>query len=331
MRTPAGAVFVAVAVLFAAPAEAGLDLGMGKVAAKKGATVFDKAAAVEAKPAAPVSLQLSNVVIDGLDTYYQVPPSARGVIYFFHGTGGSAVNMSSNTEMRILAASALAQSHALVFLESTDRTAKQWTPTANPATNPDILHITAVRDYLRTSAGVSAQWPEYGVGMSNGGGYVPYAGYHFSYDAVAIYCAAGYDQVLQLADYAVPTFFMQAQNDTIVNNADIQTNYNLLVGKGVTTVLYTNNEEALTQERFTRIPGITTAESQGLFNSLIATGFIDADGAFLQSPRAVALGDVGVQYAAEFSDIKDQLYAVYAEHTFTSEFASQNLSFFSAQ
>ena len=160
----------------------------------------------------PVELNLTNMVIDNLDTYYQIPPNAKGVIYFYHGTGGSAGSSANQVETEIFEKAALARGYGLVFLESTNRTSKQWTATTDPTVSPDIQHIERVRSYLR-SVGLSAQIPEYGLGMSNGGGFVPYAGYYFKYRSVAIYCAAGYLTVFQKADYTIPTFFMVAEHD----------------------------------------------------------------------------------------------------------------------
>lgn len=282
-----------------------------------------------APKAAPPTLTLSKAIIDNLETYYQAPKTPIGVVYFFHGSGGSAVSFSQQVEGIYFASSALARGYYVVFLESANRQNKSWDPSGALSANKDLLHIQNVRNFLRNSIPNFSKLPEYAVGMSNGGGFAPFASYYFQFHAVAVYCASGYTTLFEQADYKIPVFYVAAENDSLVSNSATQANANLLKSKNIPVQYEINYEDALKADRFTRISGISLAQSNKIFSNLISSGYINSSGQFLKSPASVSMDEMGIEFYLVAPAIKDQLLAVYAEHQFTSEFSTQTLDFFS--
>ena len=105
------------------------------------------------------------------DVYYYFPPSSyRGVIVFFHGSGGDAREWTDlGAERRHFFDDAIADGYAVLAINSPDRVDKQWNLNMPLAPNPDLDAVEAILKSFQADGLIPAQIPIYGVGMSRGG------------------------------------------------------------------------------------------------------------------------------------------------------------------
>lgn len=80
---------------------------------------------------------------------YHFPPNHVGVIFRFHGSGGSWQTFFGSAEDRAFADRAVAAGYAVVAGNSADRVNNEWDYTNLPASNPDIKNVLAVIARLR--------------------------------------------------------------------------------------------------------------------------------------------------------------------------------------
>lgn len=277
----------------------------------------------------------SNIVpitteINGLQVVYHFPLSCKGVIYLYHGSGGSAMNWFTKTEGAIFIQMASQSGYATVASESHDRVDKKWNPLPpHGDSNLDLLQMKAVKKYLIDRGLISSNVREFGVGMSNGGGFVSLAGHILGYRAVGIYCASGYDLLYKQPEYKMPVIFNYAENDTIVSPSKIEKAIQYLKSKKILLQENLKKSEPLLPHRFSRIQGISIKQSREIFQAFQNNGYLDTHGYLIQNPR-----DSGWQaivpdaYKNHQNSIQEQLLVVYAEHQFMSDFTQKTLSFF---
>ncbi len=279
-------------------------------------------------PLSVASFSFETVVLDGLETFFRIPNAPKGVIYFFHGAVGGAKSFSRSIEGRAYAERAFKKGYAVVFVESVDRVERKWRPTLDLDRNAELKHISKIREYLQKYRSVPNTLDHFGVGMSNGGGFVPYAAYYFKFAAIGIYCAPGYSQVFEQTDYNIPVFYLRAANDSVVEAQKIQSNYDYLVSKRVSAELKLHTQGVVSASLFTKIPNVSSGQSLEIFNALITEGLIDSQGQFKRSPAGLSAGSLPTAYIGFFAGINELLLEAFAEHRFSSRYADLNLNFF---
>lgn len=264
---------------------------------------------------------------------YYFPPNLRGLVFRFHGSGGSGTTFFTKIEDRIAANDFVAAGFAVVALDSDDRVNKQWS-TALPPNNPDIINVQALIDSFIALGFITPNTPIFSSGMSNGGAFSPRVAYILQFKAAAIYCAAG-SSFVNITN--VPTIWGMAQNDGndgvgAAGNATALANSQTLRNRGIASQFNMNIASPVYLQRFARIPGLTLSDSQIIYNSLKNNGFLDRDNYQTQNPSTSGWQNfVPVVYAPFGDEIFDQLQAAYAEHKFYSDFNSRVVAFFNAQ
>ena len=126
-----------------------------------------------------------------------------GVIFRFHGTGGSASAMFNKDEDFTFARDAVAAGYAIAALDSTDRVNKQWDATVT-SNNVDVLNVQASINYL-TGLGLMAGAEMLGrdTELLWENGYGPRADARAQADVVLLWLVVG---VSLLADNALAGF-----------------------------------------------------------------------------------------------------------------------------
>jgi len=281
------------------------------------------------KTISPVTF--THTTIYGSQVYYNIPSSYRGILLAFHGTGGAAVNWTQEQAENINFCNyAVSNGYAMVITESKNRTTKQWDLSVN--NNVDIINIQVILDSLTINGILAPNKPLYGVGMSDGSAFCSLIAYEKGYNAEALYCLGGINNVFPLTK--VPTIWNMAVND-VTMDPNRQTaalaNYNKLLSRGIPCQYYVNPATPLYASRFTIIPAISAGGSTNIYNAFKSAGYINAKGFFNVDPMVNTAWPAAIPSpynpVAE-EPISDQLYVAYAQHKFYKDSNYRTISFF---
>lgn len=278
------------------------------------------------------TITFTNTVINGSQVYYYVPASYRGIVIPFHGAGGSASGwVSGSLENLNFVRYAAANGYAVVITESLDRTDKKWD--SSGAGSVDIANVDTIFASLQSSGIIASGKPVYGVGMSQGSGFLSLISSVKSYKAAALYCLGGIDQVFNTS--TVPTIWNMARKDITEDPNRLttaQANYNKLQSRGIASSYYVNEPTPLYTTRFTIALGIDAAGSTAIFNALKAAGYIDANNYLTLDPRVSQAwySSVPAPYntGAYIPNIEDQLYVAFTQHKFYKDSNFRTIDFF---
>ncbi len=278
------------------------------------------------------NITFTNVVINGSQVYYYVPPVYRGIILPFHGATGSATGWTSNQLENVnFCRYAASNGYALVITESKDRVNKVWD--ASGANSIDIANIDVIISSLETSGIIAANKPKYGVGMSQGSGFCSLITFVKNYKASALYCLGGIDQIFNTS--TIPTIWNMARKDITEDPNRLTTanaNFQKLQQRTIPSQYYVNEPTPLNINRFTIVPGITTAGSLSIFNALKNAGYLDANNYFNIDPRVSSVWQSSIpapyNTAAFVPAIDDQMYVVFTQHKFYKDSNYRTIAFF---
>lgn len=277
------------------------------------------------------AINFTNVIINGSQVYYYIPPTYRGIILPFHGAGGNAIGwISNNLENLEFCRYAAANGYAIVITESKDRVNKTWDNSG--VASVDIANIDVILSSLQTS-GVITNKPLYGVGMSQGSGFCSLISYVKNYKAGALYCVPGISPIFD--NSTVPVIWNMALKDITEDPNRLTTaltNYNKLLARSIPASYYVNQPTPVYPSRFTIIPGIDLAGSTAIYSSLKNAGYLDAKGFFNTDPRLSSawFSAIPAPYntATFVSHIDDQIYVSYTQHKFYKDANFRTIEFF---
>lgn len=276
----------------------------------------------------------TTAVINGSEYRYYFPPNIRGVVFRFHGSGGSASTFFSRVEDRNSANNFVAAGFAVVALDSKNRIDKQWDNTNNPPNNLDIINVQGLINLFIAQGMMTAATPVFSTGMSNGGAFSPRVAYALQFTAAAIYCVRG-GTYINITN--VPTIWNVAQNDSNEQvgpsgNADSYTLYRILLGRGIRAEHNVHLPSPLYPQRFARIPGISLADSQIIFDALKNNNFLDRENNLRQSPTTSNWQNtIPIAYTPFLQPIGSQLDVVWSDHEYFSDNDGRTIAFFNAQ
>jgi hypothetical protein len=287
------------------------------------------------------SVAFQHSTFEGFPVISYVPDNPRGMIYVFHGSGGSA-DFAEKVETVDVLNGFVAEGYGFVSTSSTERTGdKRWDPT-NPSlsTNPDLARLVRLQANLVATTALEPTTPLFGIGMSNGARFVTLWGQTWQdagYPVRAIWASNGKiaDPVAAAGGLTVATVFSTAINDFTSPPLPIVVGYNTTVAAGTPAQLYVSQERTLAPSPYQRIPGVDGSEANGIVAALKATGVWNAQGvrvvpgiqqAVSQAQTAVLPPSVvGVGLG---NDITNETAIVLAIHQFTAEFKTPIRAFF---
>jgi hypothetical protein len=268
--------------------------------------------------------------LNGIQMGYYFPPSVLGVIFHFHGQGGSANLLFNNLERRIFANEAVAEGYAVVALDSADRTNRDWSTSNDLATNPDIQNVQAAINLLTGRGLMTASTPKFAHGFSKGAGFSPRVARALNFRATSMNLLAGTPDIINIT--TTPIIWCIAQNDGTIMAGGVQqslVNYRNLLNRGIPAQHHLAVPTPVYPERFWRISGLTAQDSQTIYSALKTNGFIDGRGFLLQDPDTSNWQSViSVQYNSFLNSIGEQLRICWTEHTFFSDYDRRVLDFF---
>ncbi len=276
---------------------------------------------------APV-IQATQENFNGIKLNYFVPPGLlKGVLTLHHGTGGSGANWFTKIEYLIFCGDAAARGYALVALDSLDRVNKQWDATFSTG-NLDVQNVLAALTNLEGRSLLPAGLPRSSLGMSNGGGFAPKMAAYGGFTAAVSYCA----QAVNTGALPAPVQWRMAMNDLNDNvgsagNERALTNFGTSLARGTPAAYERNAPAPLYPGRFQRIPGLTAADAQNLFNAIQSGGYLDAQGYFTASPSTIPAAVFPPAYLLYYPLISEEMDATYSDHQFWSDANRRTLDF----
>jgi len=272
-----------------------------------------------------------------------IPEEPSGLVFLFHGTGGSAKYATRNAVQpvndRLKAAG-----YALVASESRDheRRNKWLLGDASPESNLDIAYMIALHQHLVESTAIKETTPVFTMGMSNGGGFAILFGYVASANGVPIAAIANYMGPIPSSSRAMfetgvpmpPLFVIAAQNDGIVSLENVRNAVDMLKESGTRIEYHVVRPKAVTTLSLLET-GLTEEEpANWLATFLLENGYVDVSGKRLFHKGEVLTRERMKELYTVMKEqgfVRDDLNAllnVWAAHQMRSDFAGQQLAFF---
>lgn len=287
------------------------------------------------KPAVP----FVHSTFEGFEVISYVPEQPRGIVYLFHGTGGSA-QFAERVETVATLNRFIAAGYGFVSTSSTERTGdRRWdVGNASTTTNPDLARLARLHSHLVGATGLEATTPLVGIGMSNGARFVTLWGQTWKdagYPIKAIWASMGRIAAPVSAPGAleVPTVFSAAANDFTTPVGGIVVDFGETRDAGTPAALFMSQERRLDKLRYLRIPGVDGNEAQGIFDALVDTGVWDDSGERLEPDVEAAVArilnaDLPASVAPVTNEVVNETALQLAIHQFTDEYGGQVLAFF---
>ena len=148
-----------------------------------------------------------------------IPPNAQGLLFIFHGTGGSA-DIIDKPAARYLALAAVQRGYAVIVPEAQEVTDGdqngdgqiRWNVVPILEENPDLQDIVAYSAMMTEQCHVPENGPRLALGMSNGGAFaITVGGALPQFQAVISFCATGMSLVHEKT--ITPTAWFMCAND----------------------------------------------------------------------------------------------------------------------
>lgn len=263
-----------------------------------------------------------------------LPAEPRGLVFYFHGTGGhyddvTYVEVTREIDTLVRAG------FAFVATESTLRGAEaQWEKEGPDWTaNPDLARLDGIYQDLIASGAITADTPVFTDGFSDGGGM---SGFFSSVAkergwpvaAAAMHSSGG----MSSAD--IPQIWMIAKNDREGLAEDAAEIHAEMVEDGAIVENYLAEEVPLDPARLLRIPRFDQAAADEAFADLVDLGIIDSNGVRLvdletQLESSLNLFESESRVQQDW-EVSTQLRVVWSTHRFDSQWSQHVCEFFTA-
>lgn len=270
--------------------------------------------------------------IHGARYLYRIPADPRGLVFSFHGSGGSGDLPFRKPEAQHATRLLLQRGFGVLGLDSANRIDRQWNP-AYSLSNPDVINVQGILDRLRGEGRIAADTPVFCEGVSNGAAFCSRVAELLRMQGRSLMIAPGIEAVLAQSD--VPTIWTLGRNDPTLAPGYLeqaQRSAANLESRGVAHALHVVESNPVYPERFARIPGIDPEASRGLHASLRQAGFLDPQNLLIRDPRGNALdGLIPTALLGLRGDIVAQLETAHGAHEYFSDYAHRVAHFFEAQ
>ncbi|MCB9680844.1 MAG: hypothetical protein H6733_05165 [Alphaproteobacteria bacterium] len=288
-----------------------------------------------------------DVVVDGVHVLVQQPSApSRGTIVVLHGAGGDGAAWFDRPETSRFTAELLDAGYTVVAPDSPDRTARKWAP--GWPDNADVAWLGTALSRLRAEGTLTAG-PTYGVGMSNGGGFVVLAGTALHWQGIVVSHSPGMPHVYKLGSAVPPLLHVYSPRDATVDVDRVEVAAMEARHYGVEQQVVSLEPQPVTVGRLERVHGVSAAAGRRLLTAWQQAGVVDAQGFLTEDPRAREEGEddarerdagkerdawerVLVRATPELRpvarDVRDELAATWGGHAFRSDIAPEVLRWF---
>lgn len=261
--------------------------------------------------------------LNNIPVSYYIPPDAVGLVFNFHGTGGTGAGLFTNAEFMSLHRDLAAAGFGIASFDCLNRTTGQWDTTTAGANNPDMLRLNGVIAAMRAQGIISNTLPLFAFGQSNGGQFSHFSASVMNWAAVSISAVQG--STPAAATYNGPVQWWMPKNDdnAQVGPAGVTTSvarYEQIANRGLFARHIIQEAVPLFPERFTRSAILTMADSLELYGIFQARGWLDANDFLIRNPSEIDWRSaLPTRYTeAMRSSISGQLEGTYMAHEFTN-------------
>lgn len=260
------------------------------------------------------------------------PPNMKGLVWYFHGTGGMAndvYNLEPTAEVNTL----IGAGFGFVATNSTDRSEEaQWNDgDSSWETNTDLARLDRIYADLIAQGRITSATPIVTMGFSQGGSMATYFGELAIDRGYPIKASSIHNSNGQVSTSKhLPQIWIIAEHDHGDTNEVVPQTYQQHLDAGDVAAFYEAVEGPLDPKRFMRIPGYTEENSQSAFDELVEMAIIDPAGTRLFDIADLEYVIAG--YEANSSgrspiEISNQTRVVWSTHRFDSQFAVQDCQF----
>jgi len=265
-------------------------------------------------------------VFDGITVTYHIPANPAGLVFLFHGTGGSGSAQFTSSEFGSLTRDLVAAGFGVAAFDCLNRQTGQWDTATVGATNPDVVRLNSVIGAMRAAGAIGAQLPLLAFGHSNGGQFSHFSTGAMNWAAVSISCVQG--SLSAASAYRGPVAWWMGKNDDHpqVGAAGIATSlarYESHVNRGVHGRHMISGPMPLYPERIARSPFLTMADSVEIYNIFKTNNWLDANDFLVRNPNNPAELNWGPAMPARLTEgqrlaVSGQLEGTYAGHEFVN-------------
>lgn len=287
------------------------------------------------------SYTASETTFEGFPVISFVPAHPVGLVFVFHGTGGSA-DFATKLETVDMLNQLTKAGYGFVATESTNRDTKQWnTSSLSLTANADLARLARLRSSLVTSGAITSTTPTFAIGMSRGAGFTSVFAQAFENAGYPVGAIAPSHGQIPLSvrttstGLTVPAFFALGANDPVVDNDNVIAQVANQKTRGILTECTIEPETDLTTARLLRVSGIDNAKANTIFSAFVGAGLWDADGHRLVSISEIestlpTLANTANLTTDQKLAVQAEIGVVLATHQYSATYARQTVAFFDA-
>jgi hypothetical protein len=294
---------------------------------------------------APPEIRFDRRDIAGRPVLTHLPSKPRGVLYLFHGSGGSE-RFAERPETLCALEPLWRRGYGFVATRSGMREPPvRWRLDAAGAENVDVAYMLALHGQLTRTGKLPVETPVYAMGMSNGGGFATVFGVSAKAAGLPLAAIANYmgplpDAALDAAgapDVLPPLFLVVAENDGIVDPDRVLARAAALSAGGAPLEIHRAVARPLRAEDLEGVNDMGPGEARQALEAIRRVGVIDTNGRralAADRPRLdrASLREIERVLPTALRDrqILGALVIAFAGHQMRSDFGEAQMRFFEA-
>jgi len=282
------------------------------------------------------------------DVYYQIPENPKGIIFCFHGTGGSGIGFETDFEKRSFFKAGANRNYIMIATEANEKTTTdqdgngkiRWhiedELTDNASNNIDIKLIKALRDTFINRYALQSDFPTFSMGVSNGANFADLCAAALNFNASAHMTGNGLPGIYEKRTDATPVIFIQSINDQHESAKPdvVFGNHEALLERGISSEFYWHRKTPVYDERFIRTTDLLISKeiSDSIFQRMKRhPNLLDNIDRLLISNNSELpenlFDDLALSNGSK-TDCENQIKIMNADHKFHSHFNNRILDFF---
>ena len=283
-----------------------------------------------------------------IDIYYQIPNNPIGIIFCFHGTGGSGASFENDFEKRSFFKAGAKRNYIMIATDANEKTngdqdgngKLRWEINDplndDEINNIDIKLIKALKDSIINRYNLPLDFPAFAMGVSNGANFADLCAAALQFNASAHMTGNGHYDIYANRVDATPVIFVQSENDQHPSADPIIAinNHSTLINRGISSEFYWHRKTPVYSKRFIRTIDllITPVISDSIFQRMVNTPMLlDSDNKLLiqnnlDLPTNLFTG-LGLS-SGSITNCESQIKIMNADHKFHSHYNNRIIDFY---